>query len=67
MKFDLFSTVLLTHDLPLLGFCKGDLGTIVEHIPSASGKADGYILEFFDNEGQTIDVIPVLKSDIMPK
>jgi hypothetical protein len=65
MKFELFSTVLLVHDLPQSGFCKGDVGTIVEHIHATNGKPEGYILEFFDTEGQTIDVVPVLESDIM--
>ncbi|AEI47555.1 DUF4926 domain-containing protein [Runella slithyformis] len=65
MKFDLFSTVLLAHDLPESGFCKGDVGTIVEQIPSANEHSDGYIVEFFDNGGNTIDVVPVLESDIM--
>lgn len=64
MKFKLFSTVLLVHDLPQTGFCKGDVGTIVEHLSSANGYPDGYVIEFFDNEGQTIDVVPVLESDI---
>ncbi|WP_428667884.1 DUF4926 domain-containing protein [Runella sp.] len=65
MKFNLFSTVLLVRDLPESGFCKGDVGTVVEYLPVANENSDGYIIEFFDNEGQTIDAIPVLESDIM--
>ncbi|MCA0232588.1 DUF4926 domain-containing protein [Runella limosa] len=65
MKFQLFSTVLLAHDLPQMGFCKGDVGTVVEYISSTDSTPEGYIVEFFDNEGQTIDVIPVLESELI--
>ena len=38
---------------------KGDVATVVEFI-----EPSGYILEVFDNQGDTLDVIPVLASDI---
>lgn len=62
-KFPLFSTVILTKDFPQYQFIKGDVATVVEFI-----EPSGYILEVFDNQGDTLDVIPVLDSDIaLPK
>lgn len=62
-QFPLFSTVILTKDFPEYQFMKGDVATVVEFI-----EPSGYILEVFDNQGNTLDVIPVLASDIaLPK
>jgi hypothetical protein len=58
-QFPLFTTVILTKNFPQFNFMKGDVATIVEFI-----EPQGYILEIFDNQGDTIDVIPVLESDI---
>jgi hypothetical protein len=62
-QFPLFSTVILTKDFPQYQFMKGDVATVVEFV-----EPSGYILEVFDNQGDTLDVIPVLASDIaLPK
>ena len=62
-QFPLFSTVILTKDFPQYQFMKGDVATVVEFI-----EPSGYILEVFDNQGDTLDIIPVLASDIaLPK
>ncbi|GAB4027993.1 DUF4926 domain-containing protein [Spirosoma koreense] len=63
MKFDLFSRAILNKDFPQYGLKKGDVGIVVEHIFRA-GQDDGYILEFFDAQGNTVDVLPVLESDL---
>lgn len=62
MKFDLYSTIMLSRSLPEFGFKKGDVATIVDIIES--DKGNGYILEFFDAQGETISVIPVMESNI---
>jgi Domain of unknown function (DUF4926) len=62
-QFPLFSTVILTKDFPQYQFMKGDVATVVEFV-----EPSGYVLEVFDNQGDTLDVIPVLASDIaLPK
>ncbi|MBC7891302.1 MAG: DUF4926 domain-containing protein [Sphingobacteriaceae bacterium] len=43
---------------------KGDIGVVVEHLPAPDGTNDGYILEFFDAQGTTVGVLPVLESDL---
>lgn len=68
MKFDLFSTVILTHDLTESGFRRGDVATVVEQIPATANREGGYLLEMFDASGNTLGVISVLESEIeLPK
>jgi Glu-tRNA(Gln) amidotransferase subunit E-like FAD-binding protein len=63
MKFELYSTVILSKNLPQYGFTIGDVATVVDYIENQD--VDGYILEFFDTSQNTIAVIPVLESDII--
>jgi hypothetical protein len=58
-QFPLFSTVILTKDFPQYQFMKGDVATVVEFI-----EPSGYILEVFDDQGDTKNVVTVLESDI---
>ena len=58
-QFPLYSQVILTKNFPQFGFLKGDVATVVEFI-----EPSGYILEIFDNQGDTLDILPVLESDI---
>ncbi len=62
MNFVLYSTVILTRNLPEFGFKKGDVATVVECVEHDS--QNGYILEIFDADGETLAVLPVLSSDI---
>ncbi len=61
--FELYTEVQLAKDLPNLGFIKGDVATIVDVIQSGNGEK-GYCLEFFDNQGNTIDVAVVDEQSI---
>lgn len=45
MKFQLFTQVVLTEDLPKFNLKKGSVGTIVECYPMPEGQEDGYSLE----------------------
>ena len=65
MKYELFSRVALTEDLPEYKLCRGDVATIVEHHPILDGE-DGYSLEVFNATGETIAVITVAESQITP-
>jgi hypothetical protein len=55
MDFKLYTQVVLLGDLPGEKLKKGDVGTIVEEVTSPVGKP-GFILEFFDANGQTVSV-----------
>jgi hypothetical protein len=54
-----FDRIVLTSDLPEIGFLKGDIGTVV-----MSHGDEGYEVEFFSLTGETIDVITLSKDDI---
>ncbi|MEI9947064.1 MAG: DUF4926 domain-containing protein [Chitinophagaceae bacterium] len=56
-RFKLYSEVQLAQNLPDSAFIKGDVATLVD-IVEKNGKK-GYCLEFFDNHGNTLDVIVV--------
>lgn len=65
MSFKLYTEVILKKDMPKEGFKAGDVGTIVEQIKKPK---EGYLVEFFDQDGNTISVLPVSPSQIsVPK
>ena len=63
MPLPLFSRVALKLGLPEKGLRKGDVATIVEHLPGTDGE-DGYALEFFNAVGETSVVIMVRQSAV---
>lgn len=65
MRIDLFKRVALRIDIPDQGLRKGDVATIVEHLPGKNGE-DGYALEVFNAIGETIGVIMVPESAVEP-
>ena len=65
MTFDLYREVALAYDLPTEGLRRGDVATVVEHLPAAAGE-DGYILEVFNAVGETVKVITVPASALEP-
>lgn len=64
MKYDLFSHVVLTEDLPSHGLCRGDLATVVEHYEGASGQEPGYELEVCNAVGESVGVVSVRESQV---
>ena len=65
MKMELFKRVALRVDLPEHGVRKGDVATIIEHLPGKDCE-DGYALEVFNAVGDTIAVITVPQSAVVP-
>ena len=65
MKYELFTEVVLTQDIPEKGLKKGDVATIVEH-HELPGREDGYSLEIFNAVGDTIAVVTIPESLIEP-
>lgn len=57
-----FDQVVLTVDLPQFHLKAGDVGTVVDITPTA----DQYTLEFFNFDGDTVAVVPVLPSQVRP-
>lgn len=52
--------VALTIDLPEVHLMAGDVGTVVDVTPN--GKQ--YTLEFFNFDGETVAVVPVMSSQV---
>ncbi len=65
MKIDLFKRVALKIGIPEQGLRKGDVATIVEHLPGKNTE-DGYTLEVFNAVGESIAVVMVPESAIEP-
>ena len=61
MKVALFTEVALTRDIAEHGVSRGDVATVVEHLPGtqASGGEEGYVLEVFNAVGESIAVVAV--------
>ena len=62
---ELCNRIALRVDLPEHGLRKGDVATIVEHLPGKDCE-DGYALEVFNAVGDTIAVITVPRSAVEP-
>lgn len=62
MKYSIYTEVQLTKNLPYLNFIKGDVATIVD--VNENNGIYTYCLEFFDNNGNTLDVAIVSEDDI---
>ena len=55
MKFELYTDVALTCDLPEHGLRRGDIVKLVDHHVAADGT-EGYSIEVFNAVGDTITV-----------
>ena len=66
MKYELFTRVALNTDLPQDGLRSGDLATVVEYHPGLPGQEPGYTVEVFNAIGDTIAVITLTESQLVP-
>jgi hypothetical protein len=64
MTLALHQRVVLKQDLPKEGLRAGDVGVIVEHYPACADVPEGYELEVFAANGQTIAVVSVAASAV---
>jgi hypothetical protein len=66
MKYELFTRVALNIDLPRYGLRSGDIATVVETHTGRLGQEPGYSLEVFNAVGDTVAVVTVGESQIVP-
>ncbi len=66
MTLELYQRVALRRDLQEHHLKKGDVATLIDHVPHPNGGEDGYILEVFNALGESIAVVPVPISDVEP-
>ena len=64
MTLVLYRRAVLTQDLPDEGLRAGDVGTIVEHYPARADVPEGYELEVFAANGQSVAVVSVPASAV---
>jgi hypothetical protein len=64
MTLELYRRVVLTQDLPEEGLRAGDVGVLVEHYPARGDVPEGYELEVFAANGQTVAVVSVPMSAV---
>ena len=66
MTTPLFSRVILTQDIQDQELVAGDMGTIVEHHPATAEQTEGYEVECFAGNGETIAVVSVPVNGLRP-
>jgi hypothetical protein len=66
MKYERYTEVALAVDIPAHRLKKGDIATIVDHLPQGENSQPGLALEVFNVLGESIDVIMVAESDVEP-
>ncbi len=66
MTLELYQRVALRRDLQEHHLKKGDVATLIDHVPHPNGGEDGYILEVFNALGESIAVVAVPISDVEP-
>ena len=59
MTFPTFSRVILLQDIPEENLIAGDMGTVVQFHPATADYNEGYEIEFFAGNGETIAVVSV--------
>jgi hypothetical protein len=59
MTFSSFSRVILLKDIAEENLIAGDMGTVVEFHPATEEYHDGYEVEFFAGNGETISIVSV--------
>lgn len=57
MKFQLFSRVVLKENIPEENLFAGDVGVVVEYHPESEFYPEGYEVEFFAANGETLTVV----------
>lgn len=63
MNFQLYSDVVLVHDVIAEGLFAGDVGVVVER-HEVAGRETGYSVEFFDMVGNTVAVVTLPESSL---
>lgn len=65
MRYQLYSQIALSADLPKHDLRRGGVATIIDYHPAQEGE-DGYSLEIFNAIGDTIAVVVAPESAIAP-
>jgi hypothetical protein len=58
------SRAVVLHDLPASGLKAGDVGVVVHIHHDVAGDTIGYMLEMFNIDGDSLDVVSVGRNDV---
>ena len=58
-KLELYQYIALSRDLPEHNLKQGDIAMLIDYVNHPSGGEDGYILEVFNNIGDSMKVLNV--------
>jgi len=64
VSLPLYQRVALKRNLPAHGLKRGDVGTLVDHVPHPEDGEPGCIVEVFNALGESIAVVAVRASDL---
>ncbi|MEB3336374.1 MAG: DUF4926 domain-containing protein [Leptolyngbyaceae bacterium] len=65
-SISLYSRISLNRDFPEYNLRRGDIATLIDTVPDPEGVETGYILEVFNALGESIDVVTVPQSAVVP-
>ena len=63
---NLYDRISLNRDFPEYNLTQGDIATFIDIVHDPEGIEGGYILEVFNALGESIDVVTVPKSAVVP-
>jgi len=66
MNLELYQQVFLDRDFPKYQLQKGDIATLIDFVPHPLNQEEGCVLEIFNALGDSIQVIIVPKSWVIP-
>lgn len=55
---------ILVRDLPNAGLAKGDVGVVIHVHTAADGVVQGYLLELFSVDGESLQTVTVAAGDV---
>lgn len=63
---ELYQRVCLAHEIPEYNLKQGDIATLIDTVPHPEGGEKGYVLEIFNVLGDSINIIIVPQSAVIP-
>lgn len=66
MRLTLYDNVAVARDVDEHGLRKGDVAVLVDYAPHPSGDEDGCVIEVFNALGESLNVIVLKESDMVP-
>lgn len=66
ISIPLYSRISLNRDFPEYNLKRGDIATFIDIVPDPDDVEEGYILEVFNALGESIKVVTVPQSAVVP-